>query len=1056
MNRSRRALIINLKVIMKNNYKIRRILAIFLALCLISPGMALAGGKSGKKNFKEGMKYEELQQWDMAAQQFALAVAAEPDNAEYKLHYLRSLQQASLMFVKRGDALMEQNDYAGAYTAYRQAYNFDQGNEISRLKMERMLELQKAQASGAEPVAANRIANVMPTSNDIQVATRTRSRDVVQTISFKDTKFKTVVLNLGRQLGLNVVFDESVKDQPVTIELTEVTVAKALDIIFKTYKYSFEQVDRRTMLVYLDNPTNRPRFESLMVKTYYLGNITAQQARTALQPMLPPGRQMASLDQAQNAGGNLLIVKATGTELQLIQDILDSLDKNKNEVVLDVEIFEVSHDSMHEIGNQIVTSALQVTETRLDSTNKPYDYPIGTTASLGNLGGIGRANAGSIAGNVITPFLGGIGTLIGMPPTQLKLLQSKGNSKLLNRTQIHVLDGQKNTTKVGRSVPVRLGTQFGFGGGFAGAGGLGNGGGVGGQQGTVGGAMGGAIGGALGGLGGGLGYPGIDSIQYRDVGLVIEAKPSITSEGYVEIEMKFETSDVLSSGADPQLTPTFTQRSLNTTARIQDGVTAVVAGVNQDQKGDSRASIPVLGMVPILGRLFTAPRQESRQSDIIITVTPHIVRSQGINKEDHLAKYAGAQLSGPTPSVEDVVYRAQQEEEQERRLIAQQMPQSVPLNPSAPQQALTTPAAFNNAQQPAVQPAVNTSSQPRVINDKTMVPLTANSAPLSASEAGQNQAPVIQPPATPPDNQQNPPAGQPGAQRGIPANQNDQSNPTDPNAPAAQNNPGAPADPAAAGGAAVASTGGTGGAGGKKDAEPDLSQYITRPEQPVEPATVRMASRPEHVELAIARMRAEQEKKMKEEMEREARMGKSKTRNAPPDFPQEFLPQGPQQKVAPVSPKLNASNTRSSGVNLSISPDPIKLQPGKTFTATIKVSGQGQMTGATIGLKYDDKKLKVKSVRDGGLLGPQPDLTYESGKGTLTVKHNPGKTQAVSADGNLILVEFEALAEGDTQITFNKSGSQVRMPGNLNATLAASAAQVLIRKETMTSIPNER
>ncbi len=1043
---------------MKNSLKVRRILALFLALCLISPGLALAGGKSGKKNFKEGMKYEELQQWDMAAQQFALAVAAEPNNAEYKLHYLRALQQASLMFLKRGDALAEQNDFASAYTAYRQAFNYDQGNEISRLKMERMLELQKAQATGGEQVTANRIANVMPTSNDIMVATRTRSKDVVQTISFKDTKFKTVVLNLGRQLGLNVVFDESVKDQPVTIELTEVTVAKALDIIFKTYKYSFEQVDRRTVLVYLDNPTNRPRFESLMVKTFYLGNITAQQARTALQPMLPPGRQLASLDAAQNAGGNLLIVKATSTELQLIQDILDSLDKNKNEVILDVEIFEVSHDSLLEIGNQIVTSPLQVTQPGKDNAGNPVDYPIGNTSSLNNLGGIGRANAVPIQGNVFTPFLGGVGTLLGMPPTQLKLLQSKGNSRLLNRTQIHVLDGQKNTTKVGRSVPVRLGTQFGFGGGFGGGvpglGGVGGVGGVGGGAGGVGGAVGGAIGGALGGLGfgGGFGYPGIDSIQYRDVGLVIEAKPAITAEGYVEIEMKFETSDVLASGADTNLTPTFTQRSLNTTARIQDGVTAVVAGVNQDQKGDSRASIPVLGMVPILGRLFTAPRQESRQSDIVITVTPHIVRSQGINKEDHLAKYAGAQQSGPTPSVEEVVYRAQQEEEQERRLIAQQMPQSAPLNSQQ-----TTPAAYENAPQaPPVRPAVNTSTQqPRVINDRTMVPLTANSAPLSATEAGQNVAPpIIQQPVAPqPENPQPDQPQQPLAERkpGMPPNQ--AANTPDPNAPATPGIPGA--DPNAAAGGAPAGGAAAGGAGAAP-AEPDLSQYITRPAEPVEPATVRMASRPEHVEKAIAKMRAEYEKKMKEEMEREAARRKTKGGNAEPEFPKEYLPQAPQQKVTPVSPKLNTGSTSSTGVSLSISPDPIRLQPGKTFMASVSVSGEGQMTGATIGLNFDEKKLKVKSVRDGGLFGPQSDLKHETGKGTLTVRINPGKSQTVSASGKLVLVEFEALAEGETQITFNKSGSQVRMQGNVNASLASSPARVMIRKDTLTSVQNER
>ena len=81
---------------------------------------------------------------------------------------------------------------------------------------------------------------------------------------------------------------------------------------------------------------------------------------------------------------------------------------------------------------------------------------------------LNNAGDASIGGNLFQPFLGGIGTLFGLPPSQLSLLQSRGKSKLLHKTQIHVLDGGENETKVGRSVPVRLGTQnFGGNGGFS-------------------------------------------------------------------------------------------------------------------------------------------------------------------------------------------------------------------------------------------------------------------------------------------------------------------------------------------------------------------------------------------------------------------------------------------------------------------------------------------------------------------------------------------------------------------------------------------------------------
>src|SRR5215813_8334345 len=379
----------------------RRFLAVFLSLCLLLPGAALADGKNGngKKNFKEGVKYEQQQQWDMAAQYFAMALSAEPNNPEYQIHYLQALQRASIMYVSRGDALAVQNDYPSAYTAYRQAYQLDPGNEIAKFKLERMLELQKAQASGGnEAVNYNTKTGIIKTtSNEIQLAPRSHTKSGEGARVQFNSPFKQAVSTLGKQLGLNVVFDDTVKDEKLSVEMDDVTPAKALDIILMMKKHAFEQVDRRTIFVYPDNGTNRPRFEKQMIKTFYLGNISAQTAKTVLAQMLPPGRQIASVDAVGGPGGgaansNVLIVKATPAELQLVQDLLSNIDKNKNEVVLDIEIYEVSHDSLLQIGNQIATSPQQIST--LSYNDKTTGQPIFTqspTTSLTNLGGFGNS-----------------------------------------------------------------------------------------------------------------------------------------------------------------------------------------------------------------------------------------------------------------------------------------------------------------------------------------------------------------------------------------------------------------------------------------------------------------------------------------------------------------------------------------------------------------------------------------------------------------------------------------------------------------------------------------
>lgn len=1009
-------------------------LSLCLSFCLVLPGAALADGKNGKKNFKEGVKYEDQQQWDMAAQHFALALSAEPNNPEYKLHYLRALNQASLMYVKRGDALAEQNDYASAYTAYRQAYNYDQGNEIARFKMERMLELQKAQASGESDQFKYNIqtGSIKPVSNDIQIATKARSRgDVAQSINFKDTSFKVVVNSLSKQLGLNVVFDDTVKDaDKVTIDLTDVTLAKALDIVLMQKKQTFEQVDRRTIFIYPDNGTNRPRFEKHMIKTFYLNNINANTAKSVLAQMLPPGRQVASVDTVGGQGGasnsNIIVVKATPAELQLVQDLLVNIDKNKNEVVLDIEIYEVSHDSLLQIGNQLVTSPVDVVEYKYDKDGKPISVVQSKSSSLTNLGGVGLrkindVTANSIAGNVFTPFLGGLGTLIGLPPTQLSLLQSRGQSKLLHKGQIHVLDGGQNQTKVGRSVPVRLGTSYGYGGGFGGGygglgGGLGQAGALGaGAPGGVNAGLGNALGtlGGLGGFGGFGGYPGIDSIQYRDVGLVIKAQPQITNEGYVEVKMEFETSDVVASGSDAQnLTPVFTQRSLNTVARIQDGVTSVVAGVNQETKGDSRAGIPVLGMLPLIGRLFTTPRQESRQSDVIITVTPHIIRSAGVTKENYYALAGAPQSGGLNQSIEDVVNRAQIEEEQERRLIAEKMSPGVPLD--APAQApgpQNQNAGFGGSQRSASQPAIqntNNSGNRRVINNQTI-----GAPPSSYNPAA--SVPEI------PESQQ-----QPEVQ--IVPSENNNGGGGIPQQPGQSGQPGQGA--------------------GQQGAPPEVSSLVDQPSEPVPRATIVSSRRPEHIERAIAKMLAE-------ERARKAAEATNKTKKPEPEpqyqIPKEYMIQSPQQKVAPAALMTGGGARVNSAANFSLSPRPIKQQIGKTFTVTVEVSSQAQMSGASVALKYDASKLQVKSVRDGGLFGAQPEFSYDlKQKGVLVVNVKQPQNTPTASSGRLITIEFSAIGEGQSEIAFNSNDTKVRV-GSAQISAAGSATQVFIGRDSVTT-----
>ena len=230
----------------------------------------------------------------------------------------------------------------------------------------------------------------------------------------------------------------------------------------------------------------------------------------------------------------------------------------------------------------------------------------------------------------------------------------------------------------------------------------------------------------VGGANGTNGLGSFDSIQYRDVGLIIDVTPTVNNEGWVQIKMKLESSSVETAASGANLTPSFSQRALTTLARVMDGRTAVVAGVKQETKGDSRAGIPIIGMVPILGRLFSTPQEESSLSDIIITVTPHIMRATNIRPQDYRTRMGGSFLTGVNASVDELMRRVQEEEEQNRSLTrpsssvlatASLSPNSAPRNESeAPVNAV--PANFPPNESNAVNaaPVVNFSLTPNVVS----------------------------------------------------------------------------------------------------------------------------------------------------------------------------------------------------------------------------------------------------------------------------------------------------------------------------------------------------
>lgn len=594
----------------------RHLTALLVIFCLLSLSIVAAGFKKGEKEFKEGMKHEVAQEWDQAAEQFALAVTANPKNAEYRLHLHRALFNASQMFVQRGNALAEQKDYVGAYNAFRRAFAYDPTNQLARAEMDRMVRLQGDLENGVKLPGDK--------SNDsvslVQTAYRPGDMKPGAYISQKLEKvgnykyaegspLKDAIKQLAEELELNVLFDKGTpwKDRTFGINLKDVSAARALDYIFKQESLFFQKVGPKTILV--ADQQRRQFFTELVLRTFYLANADPEAVSKIIQQAIPvqPGRTQTfvQIDKSTNS----MTIRDTEENIRLMEKLIRSLDKDRAEVVMDVNIYEVNKRDLLKLGNQI-----------------------GTADTLGNLGGFtgGFTPLNQAGINAAAALVGkglrnsAMGPFLSVPGSALSALQTKGDTRLIASTQVHAFNNEESMARIGQRVPVRSAQFF-----------------TGNNNNT-----------------GGNGVVG-DVFNYEQVGLTLKFTPIVFPNQDVQVKMSIESKDV--SGEQTE-TPTFSERSITGTARVQNNKTLLLASVAQGTVDKQRTGLPLLGLIPVLGRLFSVPSNSNRQVDIVIAVTPRVLRAPIILPEDEEMRPTGSVVSPTSGSLEAMVYQEEREE----------------------------------------------------------------------------------------------------------------------------------------------------------------------------------------------------------------------------------------------------------------------------------------------------------------------------------------------------------------------------------------------------------
>ena len=518
--------------------------------------------------YKHGVDAEHQQNYDSAYTFYKQANTLAPNNPKYLTSYTRMRFNAAAQHSHKGQQLRNSGDLVQALAEYQRAVEIDSSSFIAQQELRAtadMLRRQERQRLAPKTEApAVKPADELAESVELQPLS-TAPITLHLTVN-SDTAYKTIC----KLAGINVIMDPDFRPQKITVDLTDVTLREALDMVRLQSKTFWRPVLKNTIFVAAESPAKRKEVEQNVMRTFYLQNLSTpadlQEAANVIRQMLDVTR--VQLLAAQDA----LIVRGTPDQMLLAERLLADIDKPKSEVVVDIAVMQVSRDRMRTIGNAVPTSV-----------------------SIGVLPSIAAAASGSGGGG----FSFG-NFAFGVSGSTFTFLATDSNTKLLQNPQIRALNDQKATLRIGDRVPIATGSF---------------------QPGIVGG---GGVSPLV-----STQFQYLDVGVNIDITPHIHSDREVTLKMTLEISSVTGTQSI---GGITQ--PIIGQRRIDQESRLVDGEVNLLGGILEDSETQSMSGYPWISKLPILKYLFAQDNKQRTENEIIFAITPHIIRSLEITEEN--------------------------------------------------------------------------------------------------------------------------------------------------------------------------------------------------------------------------------------------------------------------------------------------------------------------------------------------------------------------------------------------------------------------------------------
>jgi general secretion pathway protein D len=575
-----------------------------LVLVFVLAAVTASGCAAGRA-FRQGEEAARLGDWDTAVAHFQRAVQENPDSPEYKIALERAMQSSALEHISRARQLEEKDQLDAALIEYRKAVEMDSTNRLAA-----------ARVAALERTIRDRIEASRPRPRIDTLREQARQgpppllglNERLRGLNFQNSSVRDILSLIGNNAGIRVTYDQAYQDKAYSIELEDVTVQEALQQIMSANQLFYKVVNPRTIIVVNDRADKRQQYDEMVVRVFYVSHADAQElSQMVTTIMRVPQMPVAPVIMA-NKTANTITVRATAQVADIIERIIRSNDKPRAEVVVDVQILEVNRQRVKQYGLELNAYALGFMfspEVAPPNTSAPPTAPLPSPPPF---------NVNTISQGVSTADF-----YMSVPTALVKFLETDARTKTIAKPQLRGAEGTKLTLNLGDDVPV-LQTVFGAAaqGGFA----------------TI---------------------P-QSSYTYRSVGVNVEMTPRVTYDGEILLELVVENSTVSGSiNVGGQAAPTFGTRKVTTKLRMREGESNLLAGLLREEDRRSLSGFPGLLRLPVFKQFLSNNDQQITQTDIVMLLTPHVVRTHELTADDLSPIFIGTQqnlgLGGPPPLI---------------------------------------------------------------------------------------------------------------------------------------------------------------------------------------------------------------------------------------------------------------------------------------------------------------------------------------------------------------------------------------------------------------------